>query len=131
MSVFHVARVRTHCATFLKACRCTQTRSGRARSAASKASASSGKITLHDLKSCKLANVFFDTFFNIEKYLDHEQREQASLLRVSGPAGAREGRLPRARGRERARGGFGGRAGPRTPCPAHTLTRAHPAPRLL
>lgn len=43
---------------------------------------SSGKITLHDLKRCKLANVFFDTFFNIEKYLDHEQKEQASLLRV-------------------------------------------------
>jgi len=42
-----------------------------------------GKITLHDLKKCKLANVFFDTFFNIEKYLDHEQKEQVSLLRVS------------------------------------------------
>jgi len=27
--------------------------------------------------------VFFDTFFNIEKYLDHEQKEQVSLLRVS------------------------------------------------
>ncbi|XP_064133927.1 serine/threonine-protein phosphatase 2A regulatory subunit B'' subunit beta [Loxodonta africana] len=40
-----------------------------------------GKITLHDLKKCKLANVFFDTFFNIEKYLDQEQREQVSLLR--------------------------------------------------
>ncbi|XP_015991723.2 serine/threonine-protein phosphatase 2A regulatory subunit B'' subunit beta isoform X3 [Rousettus aegyptiacus] len=46
-----------------------------------------GKITLHDLKSCKLANVFFDTFFNIEKYLDHEQREQASLLRESESEG--------------------------------------------
>nr|XP_054533283.1 serine/threonine-protein phosphatase 2A regulatory subunit B'' subunit beta-like isoform X2 [Pan troglodytes] len=40
-----------------------------------------GKITLQDLKRCKLANVFFDTFFNIEKYLDHEQKEQISLLR--------------------------------------------------
>ena len=43
-----------------------------------------GRITLQDLKRCKLANVFFDTFFHIEKYLDHEQKEQVSLLRVSG-----------------------------------------------
>ncbi|XP_067152036.1 serine/threonine-protein phosphatase 2A regulatory subunit B'' subunit beta isoform X2 [Apteryx mantelli] len=40
-----------------------------------------GKITLHDLKKCKLTNVFFDTFFNIEKYLDHEQKDQYSVLR--------------------------------------------------
>ncbi|NIG60913.1 serine/threonine-protein phosphatase 2A regulatory subunit B'' subunit beta [Pontoporia blainvillei] len=44
---------------------------------------SEGRITLHDLKRCKLASVFFDTFFNIEKYLDHEQREQISLFRES------------------------------------------------
>ncbi|XP_045394044.1 serine/threonine-protein phosphatase 2A regulatory subunit B'' subunit beta isoform X2 [Lemur catta] len=48
---------------------------------------SEGKITLHDLKRCKLANVFFDTFFNIEKYLDHEQKEQVSLLRESDSDG--------------------------------------------
>ncbi|KAM8750150.1 serine/threonine-protein phosphatase 2A regulatory subunit B'' subunit beta-like [Rhynchonycteris naso] len=42
---------------------------------------STGKITLQDLKRCRLAHVFFDTFFNIEKYLDHEQKEQVSLLR--------------------------------------------------
>ncbi|XP_047703355.1 serine/threonine-protein phosphatase 2A regulatory subunit B'' subunit beta isoform X1 [Prionailurus viverrinus] len=48
---------------------------------------SEGKITLHDLKNCKLANVFFDTFFNIEKYLDHEQKEQVSLLRESESEG--------------------------------------------
>ncbi|XP_032127826.1 serine/threonine-protein phosphatase 2A regulatory subunit B'' subunit beta isoform X3 [Sapajus apella] len=42
-----------------------------------------GRITLQDLKRCKLAHVFFDTFFNIEKYLDHEQKEQLSLLRDS------------------------------------------------
>ncbi|XP_042724178.1 serine/threonine-protein phosphatase 2A regulatory subunit B'' subunit beta isoform X1 [Lagopus leucura] len=42
-----------------------------------------GKITLHDLKRCKLTNVFFDTFFNIEKYLDHEQKDQFSILRES------------------------------------------------
>lgn len=47
-----------------------------------------GKITLRDLKRCKLANVFFDTFFNIEKYLDHEQKEQVSLLRVSVAGGS-------------------------------------------
>ncbi|KAF0884509.1 P2R3B phosphatase, partial [Crocuta crocuta] len=46
-----------------------------------------GKITLHDLKKCKLAHVFFDTFFNIEKYLDHEQKEQVSLLRESESEG--------------------------------------------
>ncbi|XP_058642922.1 serine/threonine-protein phosphatase 2A regulatory subunit B'' subunit beta isoform X2 [Onychostoma macrolepis] len=34
-----------------------------------------GKITLRDLKRCKLSHIFFDTFFNIEKYLDHEQRD--------------------------------------------------------
>lgn len=44
-----------------------------------------GKITLPDLKRCKLAHVFFDTFFNVDKYLDYEQREQASLLRVRVP----------------------------------------------
>ncbi|KAI2660759.1 Serine/threonine-protein phosphatase 2A regulatory subunit B'' subunit beta [Labeo rohita] len=34
-----------------------------------------GRITLKDLKRCKLSHIFFDTFFNIEKYLDHEQRD--------------------------------------------------------
>ncbi|XP_029434215.1 serine/threonine-protein phosphatase 2A regulatory subunit B'' subunit beta [Rhinatrema bivittatum] len=40
-----------------------------------------GKITLHDLKKCKQADVFFDTFFNLEKYLNHEQKDPLSLLR--------------------------------------------------
>ncbi|CAN9502473.1 unnamed protein product [Ophioblennius macclurei] len=35
----------------------------------------SGKITLGDLKHCRMAHIFFDTFFNLEKYLDHEQRD--------------------------------------------------------
>ncbi|XP_062295719.1 serine/threonine-protein phosphatase 2A regulatory subunit B'' subunit alpha isoform X1 [Scomber scombrus] len=35
----------------------------------------SGKITLSDLKRCRMAHIFFDTFFNLEKYLDHEQRD--------------------------------------------------------
>ncbi|XP_066214167.1 serine/threonine-protein phosphatase 2A regulatory subunit B'' subunit beta isoform X2 [Saccopteryx leptura] len=48
---------------------------------------STGKITLQDLKRCRLAHVFFDTFFNIEKYLDHEQKEQVSLLRETETEG--------------------------------------------
>ncbi|XP_049453129.1 serine/threonine-protein phosphatase 2A regulatory subunit B'' subunit alpha isoform X1 [Epinephelus fuscoguttatus] len=36
---------------------------------------SAGKITLGDLKRCRMAHIFFDTFFNLEKYLDHEQRD--------------------------------------------------------
>ncbi|TNN32469.1 Serine/threonine-protein phosphatase 2A regulatory subunit B'' subunit alpha [Liparis tanakae] len=36
---------------------------------------SSGRITLGDLKRCRMAHIFFDTFFNLEKYLDHEQRD--------------------------------------------------------
>ncbi|XP_072300993.1 serine/threonine-protein phosphatase 2A regulatory subunit B'' subunit beta isoform X1 [Eucyclogobius newberryi] len=39
------------------------------------------KITLQDLKRCKLAHIFFDTFFNIEKYLEHEQRDPFSVIR--------------------------------------------------
>ncbi|XP_066908433.1 uncharacterized protein [Halyomorpha halys] len=34
-----------------------------------------GKISLSDLKKCKMTPIFFDTFFNLEKYLDHEQRD--------------------------------------------------------
>lgn len=33
------------------------------------------KITLADLKKCRMCPIFFDTFFNLEKYLDHEQRD--------------------------------------------------------
>ncbi|XP_041055813.1 serine/threonine-protein phosphatase 2A regulatory subunit B'' subunit beta isoform X2 [Carcharodon carcharias] len=40
-----------------------------------------GKITLHDLKRCKMANVFFDTLFNIGKYLEHEQKDPFSIPR--------------------------------------------------
>lgn len=35
----------------------------------------SDKISLADLKTCKMTPIFFDTFFNLEKYLDHEQRD--------------------------------------------------------
>lgn len=34
-----------------------------------------GKITLRDLKKCRMAHIFYDTCFNLEKYLDHEQRD--------------------------------------------------------
>ncbi|XP_054157890.1 serine/threonine-protein phosphatase 2A regulatory subunit B'' subunit beta-like isoform X2 [Oppia nitens] len=34
-----------------------------------------GQISLSDLKRCRLTPIFFDTFFNLEKYLDHEQRD--------------------------------------------------------
>lgn len=37
-----------------------------------------GRITLSDLKRCKLAGAFFDAFFNVDKYLEREQPEQDS-----------------------------------------------------
>lgn len=37
--------------------------------------AQSDKISLGDLRKCKMTPIFFDTFFNLEKYLDHEQRD--------------------------------------------------------
>lgn len=33
------------------------------------------KISLSDLKKSKMTPIFFDTFFNLEKYLDHEQKD--------------------------------------------------------
>ncbi|XP_055853617.1 serine/threonine-protein phosphatase 2A regulatory subunit B'' subunit beta isoform X2 [Episyrphus balteatus] len=40
-----------------------------------------GYISLGDLKRCKLTNVFFDTFLNLEKFLQHEQRDPLSADR--------------------------------------------------
>ena len=40
------------------------------------------KISLRDLKACRLTPVFFDTFFNLEKYLDHEQRDPFASHRM-------------------------------------------------
>ena len=40
-----------------------------------------GKISLSDLKKCKMTSIFFDTFFNLEKYLDHEQRDPFASAR--------------------------------------------------
>ncbi|CAF4065285.1 unnamed protein product, partial [Rotaria magnacalcarata] len=39
------------------------------------------KIRLKDLKRCKLTNIFFDTFFNLEKYLVNEQKDPFSNLK--------------------------------------------------
>lgn len=38
-------------------------------------------IRLSDLKRCKLANVFFDTFFNLSKFMEREQRDPFLNLR--------------------------------------------------
>lgn len=43
-----------------------------------------GQITLSDLKACKLTNIFFDTFLNLDKFLDHEQKDPFANVRVSG-----------------------------------------------
>ncbi|GAB6020182.1 Serine/threonine-protein phosphatase 2A regulatory subunit B'' subunit beta, variant 2 [Chamberlinius hualienensis] len=40
-----------------------------------------GKISLSDLKRCKMTSIFFDTFFNLEKYLDHEQKDPFAFQR--------------------------------------------------
>lgn len=34
-----------------------------------------GCVTLSDLKKCRMTPIFFDTFFNLEKYMEHEQRD--------------------------------------------------------
>ena len=39
-------------------------------------------IALRDLKACKLAPVFFDTFVNVEKYLQFEQREPTASVHL-------------------------------------------------
>ncbi|VDI41785.1 serine/threonine-protein phosphatase 2A regulatory subunit B'' [Mytilus galloprovincialis] len=39
------------------------------------------RITLADLKNCKMTHIFFDTFINLDKFLDHEQRDPFSNMR--------------------------------------------------
>ena len=39
-------------------------------------------ITLGDLKACKLTPVFLNTFTNVEKYLDYEQRDPVTMSKV-------------------------------------------------
>lgn len=41
-----------------------------------------GKISLRDLKACKLTSIFFNTFINVEKYLEYEQRDPVSAAKV-------------------------------------------------
>ena len=41
-----------------------------------------GQIMLNDLKYNKLAPIFFDTFFNLDKYLEHEQKDPFANQRV-------------------------------------------------
>lgn len=40
------------------------------------------RITLADLKNCRMANIFFDTFFNLDKFLEHEQRDPFANTKV-------------------------------------------------
>lgn len=40
-----------------------------------------GSVTLGDLKRCKTTPIFFDTFFNLEKYMEHEQRDPFATQR--------------------------------------------------
>ncbi|KAL4220124.1 Serine/threonine-protein phosphatase 2A regulatory subunit B'' subunit alpha [Mactra antiquata] len=39
------------------------------------------QIALKDLKRCKMTNIFFDTFMNLDKFLEHEQRDPFANLR--------------------------------------------------
>ncbi|KAL8595981.1 hypothetical protein ACOMHN_018293 [Nucella lapillus] len=39
------------------------------------------RITLSDLKNCRMADIFFDTFFNLDKFLEHEQRDPFAATR--------------------------------------------------
>ena len=41
------------------------------------------RITLSDLKRCKLTPVFLNTFINFKKFLDIQQRQNVGLYRVS------------------------------------------------
>lgn len=40
-----------------------------------------GCVTLGDLKRCKMTPIFYDTFFNLEKYMEHEQRDPFATQR--------------------------------------------------
>ena len=42
----------------------------------------SGKITLKDLKTNQLTPIFLNTFINIEKYLEFEQKEPVNTSKV-------------------------------------------------
>ena len=41
-----------------------------------------GKITLGDLKRCQLAHIFFNTFLNLDKYVEYEQQDPFASSKV-------------------------------------------------
>ena len=59
------------------------------------------KITLKDLKKCKMTPIFFDTFFNLEKYLDQEQRDPFATQRETDEDGNEVGQDEERKYRER------------------------------
>lgn len=42
----------------------------------------SDKITLGDLRRCKMAHIFYNTFFNLDKYIEFEQRDPFATAKV-------------------------------------------------
>eukprot|EP00794_Sanderia_malayensis_P011219 gene11219-12397_t len=49
-----------------------------------------GKITLKDLKRCKHVVLFFDTYFNLDRWLDYEQRDPFQAAREIEESGCEE-----------------------------------------
>ena len=45
------------------------------------------RLSLSDLRRCRMTPIFFDTFFNLEKYLDHEQRDPFASQRETDEDG--------------------------------------------
>lgn len=41
-----------------------------------------GKVSLGDLKRCGLAHIFFNTFLNLDKYVEYEQRDPFASHKV-------------------------------------------------
>ena len=58
-----------------------------------------GRIRLQDLKSCSLTPIFFDTFINLDKYLEHEQKDPFSSVRVKTDCTAHVSAVVESRGR--------------------------------
>ena len=42
---------------------------------------------MRDLKSCQMTPVFFNTFVNVDKYLDYEQRDPVASVKEEGAEG--------------------------------------------
>lgn len=49
-----------------------------------------GCVKLGDLKRCKMTPIFFDTFFNLEKYMENEQRDPFASQREDEVSEMRE-----------------------------------------